>query len=160
MRGGLCRHDQGRERAGNIPAYAELMNIQTAMPMCPGENPRICGADCARFGKSSLKAGRSPHMQGGTCASHRSLRPVWEHLSICGADLMGRLLHASSVGIPPHMRGALCNAAQPAIGAGNIPACAGRTTVNDLAKRQVGEHPRMCGADSGMQRIDQERLPS
>ena len=67
---------------------------------------------------------------------------------MCGADVAKIRALKPEFGASPRVRGGQHQPEQRPVGAGSIPACAGRTPWPTSSARTASEHPRVCGADA------------
>ena len=158
--------------AGIIPAYAGLTHLQLVFCRCIWNHPRVCEAHESTSAGVTRSLGSSPRMRGsrsqtaaqrqrpgiipahaGLTASH-SLSGLFlgDHPRACGAHPQP-YRHGSAIpGSSPRMRGSRIVAPYFPHSEGIIPAHAGLTNLVGSTVSTSGDHPRACGAHSGVVR--------
>ena len=76
-----------------------------------------------------------------------------DHPRACGANAASQRVTASRVGSSPRVRGKRPPVPSPAVRCRIIPARAGQTRGNRRSAASTPDHPRACGANSGLARI-------
>ena len=64
---------------------------------------------------------------------------------MCGENLIVTAAVAASSGSPPRVRGKLVKIDNAALVKRITPACAGKTFIVNLARKDCEDHPRVCG---------------
>ena len=169
-RGGPLAALAARSRRGLIPARAGRTGPRDREPGAVGAHPRSRGADPSATFWTPLRRGSSPLARGGpdpgirrryahglipvragrTPLSSSTANGSWAHPRSRGADPWTRLLVMASRGSSPLARGGLWVASMVRMGAGLIPARAGRTRARVIVWVTIGAHPRSRGADAGI----------
>ena len=165
MRGKRHRTPGGRPSRRNIPAYAG--KTRSWMAFCAGlpEHPRVCGENGTTAHRPNRIQGTSPRMRGKLWVDLADMRldrniPAYagktfpvshktsttpEHPRVCGENPRNNWSLRSVSGTSPRMRGKLILELTNFLPRRNIPAYAGKTTLEDMSLDAYEEHPRVCG---------------
>ena len=170
MRGKRTGHRDIAQPHRIIPAHAGQTPKSAKTATSETDHPRACGANDMYLHLLMELAGSSPRMRGKLRLQHspkirlriipahagqtaygaRSTFVGTDHPRACGANLASRRFHHGLSGSSPRMRGKpplsfSCWTA-PRI----IPAHAGQTCERHVAGGIPSDHPRACGANSGL----------
>ena len=161
-------------RRGLIPARAGKTATRRARTCDPTAHPRACGENSDQAGAHLRPYGSSPRVRGKRYSSrlstsHGGLIPAragktlpskrgrieaTAHPRACGENLPA----TSSMGVPmgssPRVRGKLVGEDEYVGGGRLIPARAGKTTCRAQLSSMVQAHPRACGENSAVSRVD------
>ena len=180
MRGKLWQIDGQVLPLRIIPAHAR--QTQVAPPETPGrpDHPRACGANVAVDPLAQGAGGSSPRMRGklgvilfqklakriipahaGQTARHSTpCNGTPNHPRACGANSGVMVRRHMSVGSSPRMRGKPCGPHACRHRTRIIPAHAGQTPKSNTSCSTRSDHPRACGANSGMRWLSVQRSGS
>ena len=172
--------DRGRIRR-SIPACAGKPREIAACGAPTWVHPRVCGEANVSSPTDEEVTGPSPRVRGSpaagrvrvpargsipACAGKPAdhvrirLRPA-VHPRVCGEAQLRKTAALAVDGPSPRVRGSRCDADVDAMGAGSIPACAGKPRRNHPAASRDTVHPRVCGeADSTFTTSRRFRGPS
>ncbi len=159
----------GRRR-GRTPACAGTTSARCAATSATTEDPRVRGDDAederdlvgaiggpprarGRLGHqldADVVAGRTPACAGTTRTGSGCPSGLAEDPRVRGDDRRPRLGGAGGGGGPPRARGRLGGEAEPDLGEGRTPACAGTTTPSRAGPRRPAEDPRVRGDDAAI----------
>ena len=167
------RHPAGADRvavAGSTPARAGPTRRRGRRRRGRPEHPRACGADGLVKAGVTEQVGAPPRVRGRlprraqavppdgstparagptpTCSTPRC--PTREHPRACGADTVKVIERHAALGAPPRVRGRQPEPSVEADADGSTPARAGPTQGPSRSTTSGSEHPRACGADSGI----------
>ena len=154
--------------AGIIPAYAGNTSSGQVEDLTYRDHPRICGEHSPTLAAGLNTMGSSPHMRGTRpsvrpCAHYCGIIPAYagntlvlrltvlsvrDHPRICGEHPFLEMIASQLRGSSPHMRGTLITNDGFQVFEGIIPAYAGNTIRSPLPRRNLRDHPRICGEHS------------
>ncbi len=153
-----------------IPAHAGQTIRRASLLASSSDHPRACGANMLSASRSAVRAGSSPRMRG-------KLRELWyvlyhvriipahagqtiirqesctaepDHPRACGANVAVDPLAQGAGGSSPRMRGKLGVILFQKLAKRIIPAHAGQTARHSTPCNGTPNHPRACGANSGV----------
>ena len=115
-----------------------------------GSSPRVRGRP-PRWWLSRVRSRLIPACAGQTATLPRLTGLARAHPRVCGADHSQRAGAAPSRGSSPRVRGRRLLPQLLKLSRGLIPACAGQTLNRRSARIHPRAHPRVCGADGGLQ---------
>ena len=150
---------------GIIPAYAGNTIIKSALGICSGDHPRVCGEHwqcpscfCSTRGSSPRMRGTQvfrnrlrtvfgiiPAYAGNTNSTSHTLGTSGDHPRVCGEHRLAICSLGMSMGSSPRMRGTRLLLVFQVIRAGIIPAYAGNTMTSYVPALFHRDHPRVCG---------------
>ena len=130
-----------------------------------GDHPRVCGEHMMPAGTSANASGSSPRVRGtlprrpqagripgiipacagNTCRILPRFHRHRDHPRVCGEHVIQKKAGVGLTGSSPRVRGTPEGIAFILRACGIIPACAGNTMSTDLALKNLGDHPRVCG---------------
>ena len=167
------RSRRGVVRAHNVPggiisACAEQTPTPTPNRPNARDHLRVCGADPGLPATPLTRSGSSPRVRSrrfeeglaepgagiiSACAEQTSVSSVcsagcWDHLRVCGADDNQSVRQASNQGSSPRVRSRQIPPPAMTMPTGIISACAEQTSYQVCFSRTLGDHLRVCGADS------------
>ena len=165
VRGAHARHQRFAVTAGIIPACAGSTDWTVYDPVRHGDHPRMCGEHMPWSRSRACVLGSSPHVRGAHTQKRHPTRlrgiipacagsttndydfdtPRRDHPRMCGEHGSGDCSLTLPAGSSPHVRGARHAHHLHTPVRGIIPACAGSTGRWRDEKRNVRDHPRMCG---------------
>ncbi len=134
-------------RGGKIPARAGTTVDGASVTGGTGEDPRACGDDLEDTWRRAVARGRSPRVRGRRPAGRPGGTPRKEDPRACGDDSCDGDGHRLTMGRSPRVRGRLPRWAGDGARGGKIPARAGTTRGDGLARPVGEEDPRACGDD-------------
>ena len=164
-RGKRAGRAAGSTASGLIPAHAGKTRwtvrrggCRRAHPRSRGENTRLRRTPLGRSGSSPLTRGKPAHggdqcpsqrlipaHAGKTISEHANSDPAQAHPRSRGENRRGRFLLGSRSGSSPLTRGKLCGRLMWLWWSGLIPAHAGKTFPQYVARRGRAAHPRSRG---------------
>ena len=115
--------------------------------MPAGSPPRVRSRQVGAIG-SAIHRGITS-----ACAEQTSTRPAGtgppkDHLRVCGADSRAVLSMLGTAGSPPRVRSRRCAGTGCRRGTRITSACAEQTSRDSMIVLSIGDHLRVCGADS------------
>ena len=148
-----------------IPACAGKTDEFRGSNHAPEAHPRVCGENktgdwyqARRIGSSPRVRGKRmvlrsaysyagliPACAGKTLASPGFIAQTPAHPRVCGENLPQRSTLLATSGSSPRVRGKLLQRHAFRMGAGLIPACAGKTLRRCDSMEDLAAHPRVCG---------------
>ena len=159
---------------GLIPACAgKTPQPSQAIPWARA-HPRVCGENTVIFPCSSIALGSSPRVRGKPYAprernSNGGLIPAcagktlvmvwycvgnWAHPRVCGENNHSSQHRRHATGSSPRVRGKRECGFNVFVKCGLIPACAGKTCLDDPQLSGWWAHPRVCGENAWISGID------
>ena len=161
-------------RSGLIPAYAEKTTPAWSGPFLPRAHPRVCGENLIDVDLLDSETGSSPRMRGKLrlvldVGGPRRLIPAYAgktvldcdvgreiraHPRVCGENNSGMVWTFSSSGSSPRMRGKLDRCRPARFRDGLIPAYAGKTGIAAARRFRRPAHPRVCGENLPVPRVE------
>ena len=173
MRGKRSRSVSGLFRCRIIPAHA---GQTPAMPHRAGsspDHPRACGANMVTLFAETTVIGSSPRMRGKplphplagsvvriipahagqTTPCAKATGVSADHPRACGPNNASSMVTLSICGSSPRMRGKLGLSRMSMSSVRIIPAHAGQTAQSCRPRNRLSDHPRACGANSGVLRF-------
>ena len=165
VRGSPRQADDAHVRAGSIPACAGKPISNRFLFILCGVHPRVCGEAAAAGSAAESKRGPSPRVRGSrrvddrrpqrggsipACAG-KPRTPVFSastnrvHPRVCGEACPPRIVATMATGPSPRVRGSRRMFDSFRLGAGSIPACAGKPGPRWRACPGDRVHPRVCG---------------
>ena len=165
VRGKLVCWRVSRVLAGLIPACAGKTVRLCAAWRLAWAHPRVCGENAVcelhfvKFSGSSPRVRGKlptpserqadnrliPACAGKTIGRYQPSLPGRAHPRVCGENFEATRREVAEKGSSPRVRGKLKTYLGDLINVGLIPACAGKTRVNNASTRRVRAHPRVCG---------------
>ena len=165
VRGKLCWSKPQELTSGLIPACAGKTPTRPLRRHNVGAHPRVCGENIVCGGWFRCGLGSSPRVRGklrrlqevlGTtglipaCAGKTFFGEAFEeefgaHPRVCGENRGALAIARGARGSSPRVRGKLIVRAGCAARGRLIPACAGKTGLDELGYSLVWAHPRVCG---------------
>ncbi len=133
------------------------------------DHPRVCGEETVAQVEAGVTQGSPPRVRGReiqqksqsqkrritpACAGKSGITshpkpPQRDHPRVCGEERLAGLAEIDEEGSPPRVRGREL----PMINLAGLkritPACAGKRLHRDVAQHCVGDHPRVCGEETG-----------
>ena len=151
--------------AGSSPRVRGKLISLSTLCAAPVAHPRVCGENDIDYSTAPEITGSSPRVRGKrtrrrslpgrnglipACAGKtpsilRSMGQRGAHPRVCGENLVTAVVKISRVGSSPRVRGKPLGYLRAVIRRGLIPACAGKTTSEDVHYTVNGAHPRVCG---------------
>ena len=174
MRGKRVLFDGELAHERIIPAHAGQTGVADTTDAMRTDHPRTCGANAVVPPHAVGWLGSSPHMRGKphhepSRARHTRIIPAhagqthlddhrhsaWaDHPRTCGANELSIDLGCFASGSSPHMRGKLAVADTEEDRVRIIPAHAGQTGAGFGAGAADRDHPRTCGANQPLRRLE------
>ena len=156
-----------------IPAHAGQTWPRGYFVGFPSDHPRACGANAVLRRWRTPPTGSSPRMRGKRCVGHvqhpwpriipahagqtcsrgAKARPTPDHPRACGANCFAATLCERPAGSSPRMRGKRRLQCGERSGVRIIPAHAGQTSVAFRSSLRLSDHPRACGANALLRRV-------
>jgi len=169
VRGGAPARHTPLASARITPACAGRRCTRAAGLRRQGDHPRVCGEEGTWNSKSAPKQGSPPRVRGGVnrlkeiagipritpaCAGRsksdrKDCGHRRDHPRVCGEERPCRWKRRFYRGSPPRVRGGADGGLALVLHIGITPACAGRRTCSAGGTRTAGDHPRVCGEESG-----------
>ena len=165
VRGKRSRTGQSSRRPGLIPACAGKTGREPGVRVASWAHPRVCGENSQDFDHTHTQTGSSPRVRGKhphpadqpnrwrlipACAG-KTGRPgrggcaARAHPRVCRENQMPVLRALRPGGSSPRVRGKRGHPPGHRVGAGLIPACAGKTPSAKATCPTRTAHPRACG---------------
>ena len=165
VRGTLRQAARPFEPQRFIPACAGNTESASAAPYSAAVHPRVCGEHHCGSPCNCRSGGSSPRVRGtlgraplttpparfipacaGNTERHRFDRYAETvHPRVCGEHLPQAPKDIIAHGSSPRVRGTLAPPPRRPFGGRFIPACAGNTTLKNVARSASSVHPRVCG---------------
>ena len=159
---------------GLIPACAGKTQLRGSRWAVHWAHPRVCGENVGRSLKKKATRGSSPRMRGKLrlvldVGGPRRLIPAYAgktvldcdvgreiraHPRVCGENNSGMVWTFSSSGSSPRMRGKLDRCRPARFRDGLIPAYAGKTGIAAARRFRRPAHPRVCGENLPVPRVE------
>ena len=140
----------------------------------PGAHPRVCGENAKPGEDMQAAFGSSPRVRGKqglrgcvtrglrlipACAGKTTTNSAYAeysaaHPRVCGENSVASVLSGSRSGSSPRVRGKRREEFADVVRARLIPACAGKTPRASPAKLNSPAHPRVCGENEALVRLE------
>ena len=144
-RGARSRHPWSLPSGRIIPAYAGSTAVGWRRRRRPADHPRIRGEHRRHILRLRGRRGSSPHTRGALANTSKTKRGGPDHPRIRGEHAGARAYTPSHPGSSPHTRGARVGFVGDHPLLRIIPAYAGSTVGDTVAKRERRDHPRIRG---------------
>ena len=158
-----------------IPACAGKTATRRRFRRAVRAHPRVCGENPLTLDPNVFDDGSSPRVRGKpygcrptypspglipacagkTCRPRAEWLTAWAHPRVCGENSLLTLFAAGTMGSSPRVRGKQGKPNSNEAYERLIPACAGKTPVDEGDLRRSAAHPRVCGENT---RIKGQRL--
>ena len=129
------------------------------------DHPRVCGENQPAAKSEASAAGSPPRVRGKLvgCSPSRSVSGITpacagktgreqrgsvshgDHPRVCGENLTHGLRYLNLPGSPPRVRGKRSGCTRLPTMRRITPACAGKTSLENLDHKRLQDHPRVCG---------------
>ena len=148
----FCSYPEGLLRA-HPRVCGENARKRVKTSYTPGSSPRVRGKRAAPRMRCD-SAGLIPACAGKTEGTRSSRRNGRAHPRVCGENQLGRRGRGSIRGSSPRVRGKLLHNQCQGCGLRLIPACAGKTSLRGRNSNGTRAHPRVCGENSRVLKVE------
>ena len=139
--GGLKREVERKDHPRVCGENGANMNFENRRE---GSPPRVRGKP-QHFPLMPYRLGITPACAGKTNVPQKFIRFVQDHPRVCGENIEFGSPPIVAEGSPPRVRGKPYASGQVDTVTRITPACAGKTTYCNVARKETRDHPRVCG---------------